>query len=123
MQRLLYHGGCDPANGPAPKLKIRPATFATTTEAWNYFVRHPEDFPLIDEEDDENNLRLDLDSQTMDNFDYLDMYMNGSDHEPLSKEAAPAASPTQERDSVSSSEESDDDDDGGGEAGPSEHAV
>ena len=79
MQKLLYHGGCDPANGPAPKLKIRPATFATTTEAWNYFVRHPEDFPLIDEEDEENNLRLDFDSQTMDTFDYLDYYMNSSD--------------------------------------------
>lgn len=59
------------------KLKVSPPVFASPTDAWNHFIKHPEDYPLIDDDgfDDQLDRQCDV-------FDKMDSFFNFKEESP-----------------------------------------
>lgn len=82
MIRIIRYHGCDPAMGTAPNIKIKPPVFASATDAWNHFVRHPEEFLPVDE-DDSLESSVSQSYTDFDVFDSLDSFMFAERTEPI----------------------------------------
>lgn len=53
------------------RLRVSPPVFATPTDAWHHFIRHPDDYPLSDEDEYDDSF-----DRQCDVFDRMDSFFN-----------------------------------------------